>query len=267
VLHGKKIVVVMPAYNAARTLVQTVEEIPPGFVDEIVVVDDASTDETVRVARSLGLETVVHPRNRGYGGNQKTCYARALELGADVVVMLHPDYQYTPRLVVAMASLVAVGQYDIVLGSRILSGGALRGGMPLYKYVSNRVLTLVQNVLTGAKLSEYHTGYRAFSRRVLTTLPLERNSDDFVFDNQMLVQALHFGFTIGEISCPARYFPEASSINFQRSLKYGLGVLGASAQLWLQRRGVGRFGIFRADGGTLPLGAERGGASSGRESA
>jgi glycosyltransferase involved in cell wall biosynthesis len=258
VLHGKRVVVVMPAYNAARTLVQTVEEIPKGFVDEIVVVDDASTDETVRVARSLGLETIVHQRNRGYGGNQKTCYARALELGADVVVMLHPDYQYTPKLVVAMASLVAVGQYDIVLGSRILSGGALKGGMPLYKYVSNRFLTLVQNVLTGAKLSEYHTGYRAFSREVLTTLPLERNSDDFVFDNQMLVQALHFGFTIGEISCPAKYFPEASSINFGRSVKYGLGVLGASAQLWLQRRGVGQFEIFRGDGGTLAtaVGAE-----------
>jgi glycosyltransferase involved in cell wall biosynthesis len=251
VLHGKKIVVVMPAYNAARTLVQTVEEIPKGFVDEIVVVDDASTDETVRVARSLGLETFVHPRNRGYGGNQKTCYTRALELGADVVVMLHPDYQYTPKLVVAMASLVAIGQYDIVLGSRILSGGALKGGMPVYKYVANRFLTLVQNVLTGAKLSEYHTGYRAFSREVLTTLPLERNSDDFVFDNQMLVQALHFGFTIGEISCPAKYFPEASSINFGRSVKYGLGVLGASAQLWLQRRGLGQFEIFRAGGGTL----------------
>jgi len=251
VLHGKKVVVVMPAYNAARTLVQTYDEIPPGYVDAVLVVDDASTDETVRVARSLGLETIVHARNRGYGGNQKTCYTRALELGADVVVMLHPDYQYTPRLVVAMASLVAIGQYDIVLGSRILSGGALKGGMPIYKYVSNRLLTFVQNVLTGAKLSEYHTGYRAFSRRVLTTLPLEKNSDNFVFDNQMLCQALYFGFSIGEVSCPAKYFPEASSIRFGASVRYGLGVLGTSLQLWLQWRGRGSFGIFRADGGTL----------------
>jgi glycosyltransferase involved in cell wall biosynthesis len=251
VLHGKKVVVVMPAYNAARTLVQTYDEIPPGYVDAVLVVDDASTDETVRVARSLGLETIVHARNRGYGGNQKTCYTRALELGADVVVMLHPDYQYTPRLVVAMASLVAIGQYDVVLASRILSGGALKGGMPLYKYVSNRFLTFVQNLLTGAKLSEYHTGYRAFSRQVLTTLPLEKNSDAFLFDNQMLCQALYFGFSIGEVSCPAKYFPEASSIRFGASVRYGLGVLWTSLQLWLQRRRLASFGIFQADGGTL----------------
>jgi glycosyltransferase involved in cell wall biosynthesis len=251
VLHGKKVVVVMPAYNAGQTLAQTYQEIPPGYVDEVVVVDDASRDDTVAVARSLGLETIVHQRNRGYGGNQKTCYRRALELGADVVVMLHPDYQYTPKLVVAMASLVALGQYDIVLGSRILVGSALKGGMPKYKYVSNRVLTLLQNWIIGLKLSEYHTGYRAFSRDVLTSLPLEENSDDFVFDNQMLVQAVSFGFSIGEISCPAKYFAEASSIGFGRSVRYGIGVLQTSIQYRLELAGMARFPIFRRDGGRL----------------
>jgi glycosyltransferase involved in cell wall biosynthesis len=250
-LHGKRIVVVMPAYNAAETLSATYSEIPLSYVDAIVLVDDASTDETVRIARSMGIETIVHPQNRGYGGNQKTCYTRALELGADVVVMLHPDYQYTPRLLVAMASLIAIGQYDIVLGSRILTGGALKGGMPLYKYVSNRFLTAFQNVLTGAKLSEYHTGYRAFSREVLTTLPLEENSDNFVFDNQMLCQALYFGFTIGEISCPAKYFPEASSIKLGASTRYGLGVMRTTVQYWLQRRGLASFAIYRRDGQRL----------------
>ncbi|MBM4416727.1 MAG: glycosyltransferase family 2 protein [Chloroflexi bacterium] len=259
-LHGKRIVVVMPAYNAAETLRATYEGIPPGYVDAVLVVDDASFDATASLARSLGLETIVHPRNCGYGGNQKTCYRRALELGADVVVMLHPDYQYTPKLVVAMASLVAIGQYDVVLGSRILCGGALRGGMPLYKYVSNRFLTFVQNLLTGAKLSEYHTGYRAFSRRVLAELPLEMNSDNFVFDNQMLCQALYFDFTIGEISCPARYFPEASSIRVGASIRYGLGVLWTTAQLWLQIRGLAEFRIFRRNGSgrlaTEPCGSD-----------
>jgi glycosyltransferase involved in cell wall biosynthesis len=255
-LHGKRIVVVMPAYNAAETLRATYDEIPPGYVDGIVLVDDASRDETARIARELGIETIVHPKNRGYGGNQKTCYARAIELGADVVVMLHPDYQYTPKLLVAMASLIAIGQYDIVLGSRILCGGAIKGGMPRYKYVSNRFLTLVQNFATGAKLSEYHTGYRAFSRAVLTALPLEYNSDDFVFDNQMLVQAIFFGFAIGEISCPAKYFPEASSIKLGASIRYGLGVLRSSAQLVLQRRGLAQFEIFRREGGQLRYGAK-----------
>jgi glycosyltransferase involved in cell wall biosynthesis len=250
-LHGKRIVVVMPAYNAAETLKATYNEIPLSYVDAIVLVDDASTDETVQVARAMGIETIVHPQNRGYGGNQKTCYARALELGADVVVMLHPDYQYTPRLLVAMASLIAVGQYDIVLASRILTGGALKGGMPAYKYVSNRFLTAFQNLLTGAKLSEYHTGYRAFAREVLTTLPLEENSDDFVFDNQMLCQALYFGFSIGEISCPAKYFPEASSIKLGASTRYGLGVLETTLQYWLQKRGLARFKIFRRNGAHL----------------
>src|SRR5262245_1222956 len=250
-LHGKRIVVVMPAYNAAETLKATYNEIPLSYVDAIVLVDDASTDETVEIARGMGIETIVHAQNRGYGGNQKTCYTRALELGADVTVMLHPDYQYTPRLLVAMASLIAIGQYDVVLGSRILTGGALKGGMPVYKYVSNRFLTAFQNLLTGAKLSEYHTGYRAFSRAVLTTLPLEENSDNFVFDNQMLCQALYFGFTIGEISCPAKYFPEASSIRLGASTRYGLGVLETTIQYWLQKRGLASFDIYRRDGRRL----------------
>ena len=262
-LHGKRIVVVMPAYNAAETLKATYNEIPLSYVDAIVLVDDASTDETVAIARGMGIETIVHPQNRGYGGNQKTCYTRALELGADVVVMLHPDYQYTPRLLVAMVSLIAVGQYDIVLGSRILTGGALKGGMPIYKYVTNRFLTAFQNFLTGAKLSEYHTGYRAFSREVLTTLPLEENSDDFVFDNQMLCQALYFDFTIGEISCPAKYFAEASSIRLGASTRYGLGVMKTTLQFWLQKRGLARFDIYRRDGGQLPPAAEARGGSIG----
>jgi glycosyltransferase involved in cell wall biosynthesis len=228
-LGGKKIAVVMPAYNAALTLERTLGEIDRDVVDEIILVDDASHDDTVDVARRLGLRTLVHDRNRGYGGNQKTCYAAALETGADVVVMLHPDYQYTPKLLVAMASLIAVEQFDVVLGSRILSGGALRGGMPLYKYVANRALTAVENLVTGAKLSEYHTGYRAFARRVLERLPLEENSDDFVFDAQMLAQCLYFGFRIGEVSCPTRYEEASSSINFRRSVVYGLGVLGVTA--------------------------------------
>jgi glycosyltransferase involved in cell wall biosynthesis len=257
-LHGKRIVVVMPAYNAAETLRETYNEIPLSYVDAIVLVDDASSDETVEIARGMGIDTIVHPQNRGYGGNQKTCYTRALELGADVVVMLHPDYQYTPRLLVAMASLIAIGQYDIVLGSRILTGGALKGGMPLYKYVSNRFLTAFQNMLTGAKLSEYHTGYRAFSRQVLLTLPLEENSDNFVFDNQMLCQALYFGFTIGEISCPAKYFEEASSIKLGASTRYGLGVMQTTLQFWLQKRGLARFDIYRREGKRLPYAPNEG---------
>jgi glycosyltransferase involved in cell wall biosynthesis len=250
-IHGKRIAVVLPAYNAERTLQRTVDEIPPGFVDSLILVDDASSDRTAEVARGLGLRTIVHDRNRGYGGNQKTCYRAALEEGADVVIMLHPDYQYTPRLVVAMASLVALGQYDAVLGSRILSNGALRGGMPFYKYMSNRFLTLTENLLLRQKLSEYHTGYRAFSRRVLETLPLEANSDDFVFDNQMLAQVVWFGFTIGEISCPASYFPEASSINFRRSLTYGLGVLRVSLQFRLNKMSLAKSRIFDPQGPRL----------------
>lgn len=249
--HGKKIVVVMPAYNAAKTIEMTYREIPLDLVDEVVVTDDASSDETVEVARELGLHTIVHEHNRGYGGNQKTCYNAALELGADVVVMLHPDYQYTPRLLAPMIGMITDGPFDTVLGSRILGGNALAGGMPRYKYVANRFLTATQNFLAGAKLSEYHTGYRAFSRRVLESCALEENSDDFVFDNQMLAQIIHAGFAIGEVSCPAAYFEDASSINFQRSLKYGLGVLGTSFQLFLQRKGLAKYSLFDPEGQKL----------------
>lgn len=252
--HGKRVVVVMPAYNAARTLERTVREVPMDLVDEIVVTDDASSDDTVAEARRLGLRTLVHDRNRGYGGNQKTCYAEALRLGADVVVMLHPDYQYTPKLLPSMIGLLTDGPFDVVLGSRILGGSALAGGMPRYKYVANRLLTATQNLLAGAKLSEYHTGYRAFKREVLEALPLLENSDDFVFDNQMLAQILYQGFRIGEISCPAAYFEEASSINFRRSMKYGIGVLGVSAQHFLQRMGIASFAIFDEAGKKIEVG-------------
>jgi glycosyltransferase involved in cell wall biosynthesis len=237
-LAGKKIAVVLPAYNAAQTLKRTFDEIPRDIVDDIILTDDASADNTSALARELGIHTLVHSRNRGYGGNQKTCYAEALARGADIVVMLHPDYQYAPKLVTAMASMIASGEFDVVLGSRILGRGALAGGMPLHKYIANRILTLLQNLAVGQKLSEYHTGYRAWSRQVLQTLPLERCSDDFVFDNQMLVQAIHWGFRVGEISCPTRYFPEASSINFRRSCIYGLGVLRISAVFRLHRMGI-----------------------------
>lgn len=224
-IFGKKVVVVLPAFQAGKTLERTVAEIPREVADEVLLVDDASRDDTVEVARRLGIRTLVHERNLGYGGNQKTCYREALKLGADIVVMLHPDYQYSPRLVGAMVHMVASGHYDIALGSRILAQSALAGGMPFYKYISNRFLTFVQNVLMGQKLSEYHTGYRAYSREVLASLPLDENSDDFIFDNEVLCQAVRAGFRIGELSCPTRYFPEASSINLRRSLVYGLGVL------------------------------------------
>jgi glycosyltransferase involved in cell wall biosynthesis len=233
-LHRKKIAVVMPAYRAEKTLERTYQDIPLDVVDEVLLVDDASTDQTLARARALGVRTFVHCRNLGYGANQKTCYREALESGADVVVMLHPDYQYDPRLITPMAGMVASGVYDLVLGSRILGNSALRGGMPLYKYFFNRCLTLVQNLLLGAKVSEYHTGYRAFSREVLCNLPLLANSDDFVFDNEMLAQAIAAGFRLGEISCPTKYFPEASSISFRRSMVYGFGVLRTSLlfRLW-----------------------------------
>jgi glycosyltransferase involved in cell wall biosynthesis len=246
--HGKKIVVVMPAYNAAKTIEKTYREIPMDLVDEVVVTDDASPDDTVEIAKRLGLRTIVHQKNLGYGGNQKTCYTEALRLGADVTVMLHPDYQYTPALLPAMIGMITDGPFDAVLGSRVLGGRALAGGMPMYKYIANRGLTAIQNLLCGAKLSEYHTGYRAFSRDVLEALPLLENSDDFVFDNQMLAQILLAGFEIGEVSCPAAYFEEASSINFQRSVKYGLGVLTTSAQAFLQRMGLASFRIFDSQG-------------------
>ena len=229
-IDGRKVVVVLPAYQAARTLEQTVAEIPAGVADEIVCVDDASGDETVAVARRLGLRTLVHERNRGYGGNQKTCYREALRLGADIVVMLHPDYQYSPRLLGAMTQMIASGHYDLVLGSRILAQDAIRGGMPVYKYVANRLLTATQNLLMGQKISEYHTGYRAYTREVLQTVAFEENSEDFVFDNQLLCQAIRAGFRIGEISCPTRYQPEASSIGFTRSVVYGMGVLRCAVQ-------------------------------------
>ena len=250
-LNGKKVFVVMPAYNAARTLQQTCAELPPEIVDEILVVDDHSADTTVQLARELHLTTFVHHRNLGYGRNQKTCYREALRRGADIVVMLHADYQYSPRLVTAMASMIAFGEYDLVLGSRILGPGALRGGMPLYKYVSNRLLTFYQNILFDQKISEYHTGYRAFSRQVLSNLPLEENSDDFIFDGEILAQAIYLGYRIGEISCPARYFPEASSLNFSRSAKYGLQVLVVSLKYWLQKRGLGRFRLLNPQGRKL----------------
>ncbi|HEY2930683.1 MAG TPA: glycosyltransferase family 2 protein [Acidobacteriota bacterium] len=237
-IHGKKVLVVLPAYNAARTLKATHDELPLEIVDEVLLVDDASTDDTVKLARSLNIRTFVHPQNLGYGGNQKTCYRQALQTGADIVIMLHPDYQYSPKLIGAMAAMIASGHYDVILGSRILGGAALKGGMPPYKYIANRFLTAFQNLLQGAKLSEYHTGFRGFTRRVLETLPLEENSDDFVFDNQMLAQALVFGFHIGEISCPARYFADASSINFRRSVRYGFGVLKTSLEVFGKRCGL-----------------------------
>jgi glycosyltransferase involved in cell wall biosynthesis len=245
-LYGKRIAVVLPAYNAARTLEKTVAEIPRDIVDTILLVDDRSADETIEIARRLNLQVFLHERNFGYGRNQKTCYTEALRLKADVVVMLHPDYQYDPRLVLPMASLIASGVHDVVVASRILGGKALFGGMPLYKYISNRFLTFVENLLVGAKLSEYHSGYRAFSREVLLSLPLLMDSDDFVFDNEMLVQTIYFGYRIGEISCPTHYFPEASSINFRRSVVYGVGVLWTSLRFVLQKSGLINFRIFNS---------------------
>ncbi len=244
VLNNQRIVVVMPAYNAEKTLRRTLDEIPRDVVDHVILVDDCSRDDTQTLARSLGLQTIRHPSNRGYGGNQKTCYTAALDAGADVVVMVHPDYQYTPKLVTAMAAMITSGEFDAVLGSRILGRGALRGGMPAWKYVANRILTLVENLLINYKLTEYHTGFRAWSRELLLTLPLEANSDDFVFDNEMLVQARFFGFRIGEISCPTRYFEDASSIDFRRSVIYGFGVLRTALKYRLQAWGVARFAIF-----------------------
>jgi glycosyltransferase involved in cell wall biosynthesis len=245
-INGKKVVVVMPAYNAESTLRMTYNEVmAQGIVDEVVLVDDASKDNTAEVARSLPHTTVlVHQRNQGYGGNQKSCYRLAIAKGADIIIMVHPDYQYTPQLIPAMASIIAKGLYPCVLGSRILGGSARKGGMPLYKYVFNRVLTLAENILLGAKLSEYHTGYRAFSREILERLPLEQNSDDFVFDNQMLAQIIWFGYTIGEVTCPTKYFAEASSINFRRSTRYGFGCLSTAAQFRLSKMGLMNSALF-----------------------
>lgn len=249
-INGKRIAVVLPAYNAEKTLERTVSEIPD-CVDIKILVDDGSSDQTVVVARRLGLEFFVHNGNYGYGRNQQTCYREALARGADIVIMVHPDYQYTPLLVTALASMIAYDVYDAVLASRILGGTALRGGMPRYKYISNRLLTAFENMFLGVKLSEYHTGYRAFHRDVLVKLPLSENSDDFVFDNQMLAQCVFFGFRLGEISCPTKYFDEASSISFRRSVKYGLGVLVTTMQFALQKHGIAGFRIFSSKGRTL----------------
>lgn len=238
-INNRKIVVVMPAYNAERTLEQTYKEIPLDIVDDVVLVDDASRDKTVEEAQRIGIKHVIkHEQNKGYGGNQKTCYNKALSLGADIVIMLHPDYQYTPKLIPAMADIIAQDLYPVVLGSRILGKGALKGGMPMYKYIFNRFLTLSQNILIGQKLSEYHTGYRAFSREVLESIYFDRCSDDFVFDNQMISQIFYAGFQIGEITCPTKYFKEASSINFSRSTTYGLGVLKTSFTHLFQKMGL-----------------------------
>jgi glycosyltransferase involved in cell wall biosynthesis len=234
-VRDKRVAVVLPAYNAAKTLETTYNEIPHDIVDEIILVDDASTDTTASIARSLKIKTIVHTQNKGYGGNQKTCYKATLESNADIIIMLHPDYQYTPKLISAMAYLLESGEFDVVLGSRILGGKAIKGGMPIYKYVSNRILTLLQNLILGAKLSEYHTGYRAYSRRVLQLIPWSNNSDDFVFDNQLLSQAIYAGFRIGEITCPAKYFHDASSINLVRSIEYGFGCLLTAIQFRLAR--------------------------------
>lgn len=252
-INGKRIAVVMPAYNAEGTVAQTVRELPE-IVDIKILVDDCSTDSTVAVAESLGIRTFLHDRNYGYGRNQQTCYREALAAGADIVVMVHPDYQYTPLLVTAMTSMIAYGVYDVVLGSRILGGGALRGGMPLYKYIANRLLTAFQNVFLGIKLSEYHTGFRAFSREVLSELPLLENSDDFVFDNQMIAQAAMARFRIGEVSCPTKYFKEASSISFRRSVAYGLGVLGTTARFVVHKSGLAQVRLFKPRGRKLNLG-------------
>jgi glycosyltransferase involved in cell wall biosynthesis len=245
-LNGKKICVVLPAYNAAETLEITYKEIPFDIVDEVVLVDDASKDKTSEVAKKLGIQHIVrHEKNRGYGGNQKSCYAKALSLNADIIVMLHPDYQYTPKLIHAIVGVIAYDVYPVVMGSRILGKGALKGGMPLYKYIANRFLTLIQNILMSQKLSEYHTGYRAFSKEIFEKINIETNSDDFVFDNQMLGQIFYAGFEIGEVTCPTKYFEEASSINFSRSVTYGLGVLGVSFKYRLAKWGIYTDKIFK----------------------
>lgn len=245
-LKEKKVIVVFPAYNAGKTLENTYREIPFDIVDDVLLVDDASKDDTVEIARKIGIKNIIrHEKNKGYGGNQKSCYDTALALKGDIIIMVHPDYQYTPKLIHSMAYLIANGLYPVVLGSRILGMGALKGGMPLYKYISNRFLTLGQNIIIGAKLSEYHTGYRAFSREVLENINYHANSDDFVFDNQMLSQILYHGYEIAEITCPTKYFEESSSINFRRSLKYGLGVMKTSLMHACQKHGLADFEIYK----------------------
>ncbi len=246
-INGKKILVVLPAYNAEKTLKQTYDEIPKETVDGVLMVDDRSEDKTVELAKRMGIKTVIHDRNYGYGRNQKTCYSEALRQNADIIVMLHPDYQYTPRLITAMASMIAFDVYDVILGSRIIGGGTLRGGMPRYKYIANRFLTAFENVLLGSKLSEFHTGYRAFSAEVLKNLPLHENSDNFVFDNEILAQIIYFGYRVGEVSCPTRYFTEASSIDFKNGMVYGIGVLRTAIKFRLQKMGLIRSRLFLRD--------------------
>jgi len=250
-LNGKRIFVVLPAFNAERTLKQTYQEIPLDIVDSVLLVDDGSADRTVSLAKRLGIETILHDRNYGYGRNQKTCYKDALRRNADIVIMVHPDYQYTPKLITAMASMIAFEVYDVVLGSRIIGGRALKGGMPKYKYIANRFLTACENIILGSKLSEFHTGYRAFSREVLENLPLGNNSDDFVFDNEMLVQIIYFGYRIGEISCPTRYSTEASSIGLRKATKYGVGVLITTLKYLLHKLKLREDPLFDTEGHRL----------------
>lgn len=246
-LNGKKIVVIMPAYNAEKTLEKTYSDIYKEIVDEVILTDDNSVDNTKDLSKELNITTICHKENKGYGANQKSCYTAALKAGADIVIMLHPDYQYTPKLIPAMASMMAFGEYDAVIASRMLTGSALRGGMPFYKWFSNRALTTFQNILMGKRLSEYHTGFRGFTREILEKLPLEECNDDFIFDNEMLALIFYYGYKVGEISCPTKYFPEASSINFARSVKYGLGVLDVSIKYLLARLGLHKAEIFKKD--------------------
>ena len=251
-LNGKRITVVMPAYNAEKTLRKTHNEIPHDIVDNVILTDDASQDRTAEIARQLNIKTFVHTKNKGYGGNQKTCYQEALRIGSDIIIMLHPDYQYTPKLITSMASMISHGVFDAVIASRILGNKALAGGMPMYKYIANRFLTAVENLIIQQKLSEYHTGYRAFSAEVLKNIPLIENSDDFVFDNEMLLQTMYFGFSVGEVSCPAKYFKEASSISFRRSVTYGIGVLHTAMKYFFSKRGHNKhYPIFNPEGKKL----------------
>ena len=246
-INGKKIIVVLPAYNAEKTLIQTYEEIPKDIADDMILVDDGSRDNTAEISKKLGIQTIIHPSNKGYGANQKTCYQEALKKNPDIIIMLHPDYQYSPKLILAMASMISSGLYDVVLASRILGRGALRGGMPIYKYIANRVLTMVENYMLGYKLTEYHTGYRAYSSEVLKNIPFTKNSDDFVFDNEILAQIIYFKYRIAEISCPTMYFPEASSINFSRSVKYGFGVLATGLKFLIHKMKIKKVSIFVKD--------------------
>ena len=251
-INGKRVTVVMPAYNAEKTLRKTHNEIPHDIVDNVILTDDASQDRTAEIARQLNIKTFVHTKNKGYGGNQKTCYQEALRIGSDIIIMLHPDYQYTPKLITSMASMISHGVFDAVIASRILGNKALAGGMPMYKYIANRFLTAVENFIIQQKLSEYHTGYRAFSAEVLKNIPLTENSDDFVFDNEMLLQTMYFGFSVGEVSCPAKYFEEASAISFRRSVTYGIGVLHTAMKYFFSKRGYNKhYPIFNPEGKKL----------------